>query len=155
MATIRLTRGFMMLDANPDIDLGEDSWVLHTELFERIRTDLTDNPDLYSPVDKEWTPKGQRYRESAKKQPGHIRAALFQGKWMKDRELVYGDEFDPTVHILQELPQDTCITDKAVLSADWGTADPTVFMLWVYRNFKWYFVRGFAECRITEPRIHH
>ena len=143
--------GFMMLDANPDIDLGEDSWVLHTEIFERIRTDLTDNPDLYDPIKEEWTTKGSRYRESAKKQPGHIRAALFQGKWIKDKELVYGDEFDKTVHVLEELPQDTIITDKAVLSADWGTSDPTVFMLWVYRNFKWYFVRGFAKCGITEP----
>jgi PBSX family phage terminase large subunit len=54
---------------------------------------------------------------------------FIEGLWVIAEGVIY-DMFDPEKHIWQEREQDDFIPDSRYISVDYGTQNPTVFLLW-------------------------
>lgn len=58
-----------------------------------------DNPTLYDPVSKSWTERGRKYIERLDRLTGVRKLRLRHGIWAMSEGMVYGDVWDPAIHL--------------------------------------------------------
>jgi len=124
-----------------------------------------DNPTLFDRVSGEWTDVGRGYIAKLENLTGVRRLRLLKGLWAMAEGMVYGDVWNPAVHLVDrfEIPADW----PRILSVDFGYTNPFVAQFWaldhdgrMYRYREIYqtrrlvedHARGILDAMAGEPR---
>jgi phage terminase large subunit len=138
----------LVCDTNPG---SERHWLnirAHSGWFQRIITRLTDNPRFFDEQGNA-TDEGKKFLVSLEALSGHRRMRLLEGKWCSTEGLVF-DDFDPTVHILEKMP-DGWENWRKFRSIDFGFVDPFVCQWWADSGEALYLYREiYMSGRIVE-----
>lgn len=113
----------------------------------RLMSKFPDNPKWFDPRKKDWTPEGLEYVEgSLAMLTGAPRANLYEGRWASEEGVIYED-WDPSTHIVDELPEDPTWYFSAF---DKGLRHPGCLQVWGVIENAIYLVR---EVYQTEQNI--
>lgn len=86
-----------------------------------------DNPRLYNPFTKEWTPEGLAYLAKLDALTGARKERLRYGKWVQAEGAVYS-QFDERIHVIDRF--DIPANWKRYRSIDFGFSNPFVCQWW-------------------------
>ncbi|HXG66939.1 MAG TPA: phage terminase large subunit [Blastocatellia bacterium] len=119
-------------------------------LVRLIESRHEDNPELWDHQRGAWTERGAAYIAKLDRLTGARRLRLRHGLWAMAEGMVYGDVWDPAVHLIDRFP----------IPADWprywvvdfGFTNPFVFQAWaedhdgrLYRYREIYYTRRLVE----------
>lgn len=120
-ARCSLTGSKFWFNCNPDgpYHFFKREWIDRSESRNMLylHFDMDDNLSLSEEVK-------ERYRTQW---TGVFYRRYIKGEWAMAEGVIY-DMFDSSKHILQELPE--TLSDTTYISADYGTMNPTVFLMW-------------------------
>lgn len=132
---------WLLKGSKPDPLTGEPKWKLYESTHK-------DNPEYYNPETDEWTLVGKEHLRQLALLPPHLKDSQLYGKWYNTSGMVFGEVWDPAIHILHLGSQDALdlgvsLIDETdgefynavpqhwehYLSIDWGGTDPFVALL--------------------------
>ena len=94
-----------------------------------IQTSLKDNPLYWDQKKDCYTETGKSYIKPFASFPSHLYRRYFDGEWVAAEGSVYGEVWDPDVHIIE--PFDTVQKEyRHIIGIDWGTAHVGVAQVW-------------------------
>jgi len=88
----------------------------------RLNSRHEDNPLLWDSDKMTWTPQGAVYMSKLHSLTGARKLRLLSGLWASSEGLVYGEDFDPAIHVIKRF--DIPPTWKRIRSIDFGFSNP-------------------------------
>lgn len=89
-----------------------------------------DNPTLFDHMKNEWTSRGEAYISKLANLTGVRRKRLFLGEWAAAEGMIYEEEWNPEVHLINRFK--VPLTWPRYWVVDFGFRDPFVWQCWAH-----------------------
>lgn len=135
----------IFMTTNPDSPY---NWLYKDYIINEERMDMV---DLWTFTLHDNAALSDEYKEFiSKAYTGVFYRRNILGEWCNSEGRVYS-QFDDTIHIVDELPD---YFEEYVVGADWGTRNPTFFVLMGKSNDTWYIIKEYCHSgRETEVQL--